>query len=574
MTIENSRLPSAPSPITSGTAGLMAILRDPACVIDDTGLILDANAAWWHTLDHSGTATHWATTVAVADRDLVVGELLVAQSSAQRVDLECRLVCADHRPRWFRVSIYPVDDQGPDIQWLCTATDIDELKTNHARIAERSSMQTDMLDVSVDCIKMIALDGTLIHMNRAGCLALGVPEGVGFGQEWLPLLPGDVRAEGEQALQAARTGQIGRFAGRSELPGGRPQYWDNTLTPVPGPDGATARILCVSREVTAEREAQNSLRANQERLALATHVGGLGIWDYDVTEDRLHCDDTWYQIMGRDPDQPIGSIAGFRSFIHPDDVDAATEVTHTAAELLTAGADYAAEFRIIRPTGEIRWVRSAAALQRDADAVRAVGFVVDATEEVLAAQTLLAEKVALEKEKESLARQSLEDALTGIANRRRLDHELAELRRDRTRSAQPVCVGLIDVDSFKAYNDRYGHLAGDTALRRVATALRAAARDGDLVARYGGEEFAFVVVGTRDPQPILDRFMAAVATLGIENADTPTGLLTISVGCVVTTTFAQQSATTLLELGDEALYEAKESGRNRYVVYPADSRSR
>lgn len=118
-----------------------------------------------------------------------------------------------------------------------------------------------MLDSSVDCIKLIDLDGKLLQMNKPGCLALGVPlTETKFGMKWLDLLPKDVHARGRRALAAARKGKKASFFGRSEIPGCPPVHWDNILTPVQHPDGTMAAILCVSRDITRQRVAEQKLR--------------------------------------------------------------------------------------------------------------------------------------------------------------------------------------------------------------------------------------------------------------------------------------------------------------------------
>ncbi len=340
------------------------------------------------------------------------------------------------------------------------------------------------------------------------------------------------------------------------------------LTPIMSAGGQPTAVLCVSREVTAEREALASLRESQERLTIAVGVGGLGIWDYDIERDELYCDDAWYRIMGRDPANPIRTIKEFQPFIHPDDVDRATEVERTAAELIATNRDYAIVFRIIRPDGDIRWVRSAACVIQDMsrNAVRAVGFVVDITDAWRGELALRDANRALEKEKTSLARQSLEDPLTGIANRRYLDSELARICVHAGETGEAICIGMVDIDHFKAYNDRYGHIEGDAALRKIASALKSVIRQSDFVARYGGEEFAFVLTGLTDPAQVLNRFAAAVAEMAIVHADSPTGYLTISCGCVVFSSCHNLSPVLLLKAGDAALYEAKTNGRNCHII--------
>jgi diguanylate cyclase (GGDEF)-like protein len=210
---------------------------------------------------------------------------------------------------------------------------------------------------------------------------------------------------------------------------------------------------------------------------------------------------------------------------------------------------------------------------RDASgqAVRAVGFVVDITDARRGELALRAANRALEEERRSLARQTLEDPLTGIANRRYLDGELARICAGAEERADAVCVGMADVDCFKAYNDRYGHLGGDTALRQIASALQSVAGPRDVVARYGGEEFVFVLRDVRDPAPILQRFVDAVAALAIPHSDSPTGYLTVSCGCVIVSEGGKLTPAALLEASDEALYDAKSAGRNGYVIQALDA---
>lgn len=284
----------------------------------------------------------WVEAICPEDRTVALSRFQSATTSGERTVFECQLLDGRGGGRWFQLDLQPLD-KAPDAEcrWLCVGTDIHELKRKTLDLERLAAIQTDMLDISVDCIKLIALDGTVVHMNKAGCRALGVPEDSSFGMPWLPLLPDDIRKIGEQALAKVRAGEFARFPGRSELSGRQVQHWDNMLTPVKDADGKPKAILCVSREVTGERAALESLQQSQERQAIAARVGGLGIWDYDILHDDLKCDDAWYRIMGRSPEHPIRSIEEFRPFIHPEDVVRATEVQRTAAELVAEQRDYA-----------------------------------------------------------------------------------------------------------------------------------------------------------------------------------------------------------------------------------------
>jgi diguanylate cyclase (GGDEF)-like protein/PAS domain S-box-containing protein len=311
-------------------------------------------------------------------------------------------------------------------------------------------------------------------------------------------------------------------------------------------------------------------RLDHQRLLLATRAGRLGIWDYDIRGDLITCDERWLAIMGLPPDQPTRSIGEYRAIIHPDDVQRATEVPGTARMLLAAGEDYGIEYRIIRPDGEVRWVRSMASIIENAqgEPVRAVGFVSDITEARLAEERLERINALLELQNEDLSRQVMVDPLTGIANRRRFDQELLRSCAQARRSGGTLVLAMIDVDHFKAYNDHLGHVHGDQALRAVAEVIAGVAwRPYDLAARYGGEEFALILPDNDDPAAVLRRIGERLAAMKLPHPASDAGeYLTVSCGCAVARAGDDISPDTLLVRSDEALYRAKQGGRNRFVV--------
>jgi diguanylate cyclase (GGDEF)-like protein len=166
------------------------------------------------------------------------------------------------------------------------------------------------------------------------------------------------------------------------------------------------------------------------------------------------------------------------------------------------------------------------------------------------------------------------DALTGTKNRRVFDDYLIRLWQQAMQDGRTLGILLIDVDHFKAYNDRYGHLAGDQALRRVAqTVQRFVRRPLDLLARYGGEEFAAILYDTDGQQAreTAERMCRAVAGLAIEHRESrTTGAVTISVGVAVVEPTAERLPRGAVQLADQALYEAKVKGRNRVEVMDSE----
>ncbi len=163
-------------------------------------------------------------------------------------------------------------------------------------------------------------------------------------------------------------------------------------------------------------------------------------------------------------------------------------------------------------------------------------------------------------------RAALVDALTGLGNRRRLDEVLEEALRRTRRAGGGLAVIMIDVDCFKMYNDRYGHVAGDKCLRAIAETLRAGIlRRDDEVMRYGGEEFAVVLPDTSEAAAlqIAEALRLAVHRLAWPQEGREGGVVTISAGVAVAENHAM--AQSLLEAADQALYVAKKRGRDQVV---------
>ncbi|WP_447709754.1 sensor domain-containing diguanylate cyclase [Mycobacterium sp. C31M] len=523
------------------------------------------NTAWQKLAGPSAVAG-LADLVTAEDHPHVLAQIGSGSRLADIRQMECRLRCDGGDARWFLLTFAPATDN-PDDGVVCTAADIHDLKHRELTLERLVRLQERMLDSSADCIKVISPDGHLLHMNETGCQSLGVARNSVYGRDWLSLLPADVQAAAHAALEQAAAGHSARFAGKSDSQRGI-QHWDNLLSPVAGTDGQTSSILCVSRDVTAEQAAQEQLRQSRLRLAMAAHVGGLGIWDYDIDRDEMVCDENWYRIVGLDPARTIRSVADFRPFIHPEDVERATEVRQTASDLVASGRDYAISYRIVRPDGETRWVRSAACLVNGSgpDAQRAVGFIVDVTAARMAELALREANRELQEATVSLTLQTELDPLTGVANKRRLDRDLARLCADAVETGRPLTICMVDVDHFKAFNDRYGHVEGDAALRKVAVVLQACVRADDLVARFGGEEFVLLLPDIRDPTPFLRRIRQAIGDLAVPHFGSPLGRLTVSQGGATLWPTGPMTPESLLAACDEALYEAKATGRDRYIV--------
>ncbi|MGB1879978.1 MAG: diguanylate cyclase domain-containing protein [Gammaproteobacteria bacterium] len=184
-------------------------------------------------------------------------------------------------------------------------------------------------------------------------------------------------------------------------------------------------------------------------------------------------------------------------------------------------------------------------------------------------------KTRAESLAERLEKLSALDGLTGIANRRRFDQTLQREWSRALRSQKPLALVLGDIDYFKEYNDRYGHQAGDAALRQLAQLLeRSARRGGDLAARYGGEEFTLLMPETTLSQAVkmADLVRESLQQLGVpHDASKAAHVLTASFGVTAMVPTEESSPTQLVKAADEALYAAKAQGRN--IVQTSDGSS-
>ena len=188
---------------------------------------------------------------------------------------------------------------------------------------------------------------------------------------------------------------------------------------------------------------------------------------------------------------------------------------------------------------------------------------------------LAAREEELERVNATLATEARRDPLTGLGNRLRLREDLDALDARAGRYGHGYALALLDLDRFKAYNDRFGHQAGDEALRAVAAVVARQLRQGDVAYRYGGEELVVVLPAQEDDGAAvaMRRITAAVSALGLAHPDNvQAGVVTLSAGVAVRRAGEGDGAGAALRRADTALYAAKAEGRNRLVVDPAAAR--
>jgi diguanylate cyclase (GGDEF)-like protein len=245
--------------------------------------------------------------------------------------------------------------------------------------------------------------------------------------------------------------------------------------------------------------------------------------------------------------------------IHPEDLPRVVRIVRQ----LRPGADNAVvEHRIRRRNGEYAWAEASLRLVLDSTKRTPSGILAilrDVSERKAAEQ-------ALRKAYHALKALAATDPLTHLANRRRLDQCLSSEWRRGMREQRPLSLLLLDIDFFKSYNDTYGHLRGDSCLKKIAESVTSVvSRPGDLAARFGGEEFAVVLPKTQNAgaMVVAAQICKLVRSRRIAHSENPLGYLTVSVGCASIVPALGQHRSALLQQADDALYAAKRNGRNQ-----------
>ncbi len=335
--------------------------------------------------------------------------------------------------------------------------------------------------------------------------------------------------------------------------------------------------IVVFRDISEEKELREALIRGEANLKKAQAIAHIGSWELDLQTGRLEWSREIFRIFGIDPEHFSASYEAFMQTVHPEDRRAVDEAYRRSLE---TGEKYMIEHRLLLPEGGIKWVREVGDNEYDAagNAIVSRGTVQDITEEYIIKQELKATKArleeannALQQTNEELRMQAMYDGLTHIPNRRYFDETFEKKFKEASREKLTLAVLMIDVDFFKRYNDLYGHAMGDECLIAIARSIRSGLkRPTDFAARYGGEEFVVVLKGTdrSGALRVAETLREGVASMAmIHGASEAAEIVTISIGMALREAGSLVSRQELLREADEALYRAKERGRNRIEIY-------
>jgi len=319
-------------------------------------------------------------------------------------------------------------------------------------------------------------------------------------------------------------------------------------------DDMTQRLQAREAELSS---IQASLTSSEEHHRLLSTNATDMITRFDASFLYTYVSPACREVIGYEPEELIGHYPG--GIVHPEDVQSVEETLNIPLKVGFATAR--ATYRAIRKDGRQVWLESGGRRLAGGD-----GFVV-VTRDITTRKEM---EQQLEEANRLLRGLAMQDPLTGLANRRQFDEMLGNEFRRVQRLQLPLGVIMLDIDHFKAFNDTYGHPAGDACINAVAAAVDSVLRrPGDLAGRYGGEEFAVLLPGTDSAGAATmgERIRAAVENLGLVHSETPWGIVTISVGAaVIMPPIGPIGPAAFMEAADTALYEAKRAGRNAVRV--------
>jgi len=336
------------------------------------------------------------------------------------------------------------------------------------------------------------------------------------------------------------------------VPGAPPDeaYVDFACQPLFAIDHRVTGLLLFGVEVTAQVNEQESLRISEERLHLALEAAGDGVWDWEIENGIFTFSKRGRAMLGYDEDDIGNKLENWLAITHPEDQQ------HVQQEALACMRGdtpfFSSEYRVRSKNGNWKWLLARGAVvnrDRKGQALRMVGTTVDISSE------------------QEIMRRANFDALTGLANRNlfrdRLEYEVRNARRN----GRLLALLFIDLDRFKEVNDLLGHDAGDALLREVARRIRSCVRNTDTVSRLGGDEFT-VILSDLDDRAHVENIAQKILSVLAQPFMLVQELIHVS-GSIGITLYPADAMEPehLLRNADQAMYVAKNAGRNQFSFF-------
>ena len=462
---------------------------------------------------------------------------------------------------WVETTCKPLAGEGQTDLRMCIVRNVDARVRAERQLQESESRYRLLADNSTDLIITVGHDGKRSYISPACEKLLGyTPEEMLRINSADAVHPEDIPrvmqmlASGSDASDQHRQACIYRIRRKDGS-----YVWVEANGRAVDIAGESDQRLLIVRDIDQRVKAEQQLKESEARYRLLADNSTDMVFQLDLDLVRRYISPACRELLGYEPEEML-AIKPI-DMVHPDD---APRLALIFQMLLSGKSDrHSIINRIRHRDGKWVWVDAQLRTLRGSDGDTVMG-IIGALRDISARKAVEDELAEANRRLRALAGQ---DSLTGLANRRAFDEAIARehlrSRRDQTR----LGLIMIDVDRFKRYNDLYGHLAGDDCLRCVAAVISdTVLRPGDVAARYGGEEFAVLLPDADEAGAVVtaERIREAILGLGIRHTGNLNEIVTISAG-VASLSCSEIEADRLIEAGDQALYRAKDSGRNAVV---------
>ena len=529
------------------------------CTVSEQGLILQANLTASTLLGmERGRLLKQKLSDFILDEDQDRYYLACRQLSETASPLSCELRIARKKGKavWVHLTSTLARGDGGVPEFRVVLTDINERKLMDAKLQQSESFNLAILDSVSAEIAVLDREGVILSVNRAWqrfASENGISPGkpvphTGIGANYLAVCQtsaGSSAISARDGIQALIEGRLQTFSMEYPCHSAEQQRWFSMVV-TPFGDG----VVVTHTDITEYKRAE-------ERLRLAASVfshAREGIMIAAADNTIVDVNETFTKITGYSREEAIGKTSDFLA----SDQHGPEFYSTLWNEVANKGHWYG-EVWNRRQNGE------------SFPAMQTISSVHDAQGKLQHYVAFFSDITSLKVYQKQLQHIAHFDVLTTLPNRVLLSDRLRHAMTQALRNGLILAVAYLDLDGFKAINDRYGHEAGDKLLTAVANRMKHAMREGDTLARLGGDEFVAVLVDLVDESvsvPMLNRLVAAAAM------PVPISDLLLHVSASVGVTFYPQAddvdADLLLRQADQAMYQAKLAGKNRYHVFDAE----
>jgi len=452
--------------------------------------------------------------------------------------------------REIKTPIYE-DPNKVRIWGLCgISTDITERK----QLESLAKHYEAIIQFSEDAIISKSLDGIVTSWNPGAEAMFGYSADEMIGKSMQILFPRDRQHEEDAILERLQQGEkVESFETVRLRKDGTEINVSATISPIRGSSGEIIGASKIARDITERKQQEAALQESEARFRSTFDAAAIGMALVSLEGRFIQVNNALCHILGYTEAELTQKT--FQDIAYSEDLE--NDLALIGELLADTRQSYQIEKRYVQKDGRVIWILLSGSVVRDS-----TGQVLYFIAQI---QDINEHKILLDR----LERQAQQDYLTGLYNRRFFleqgDMELARAQR----YGKELSLFMLDIDHFKAINDTYGHATGDIALLKLSHILRETLRSVDIIGRWGGEEFAILLPET-DAQEATEIAERLRETIDLTKITLATGLplhFTVSIG-IATLKEKNTNIDILLNNADEALYQAKETGRNK--VYLAD----